>query len=543
MKKRVLALMLLFTVVFAGACAQPQDQGGAGAGLGQSPDPLFNEDGVVAYVGGTIFESSLDPIKGGMSYGYSFTNCALLRVKPDSGYEGDMAIAWTVSDDALVYTFELRQGVTFSDGSAFTADDVVFTYQTVQANQANNENVDLTKLSAAEALDDYTVRFTLAEPYSPFLDAAACLGIVPSDSYDSARFDRYPIGTGAWIVCQYDPNQQIIVEANEHYYEGPPAIKKVTFVALDSQAAFASARSGQLDIVMAGPNYAAETVPGMSLERFATMDIRMISLPVRPLQTLKNAAGEDLIVGNDVTADISVRQALAIGLDRQTIIDHAFNGVGRPAFSFTANLEWAETGADPDNRQDEAQALLTAAGWQDQDGDGIREKAGISCAFDVYAPGGDQDRFLLASAVAEDALKLGVKITVKTASWDQVGSLQHTAGIVWGWGQYSPTVLKSLFQSDLFLSGGYDNVVGYANPAVDLAIAQAFSAVSRPAAVAAWQEAQALANQDYPYLYLVNIEHCYFIRDGLDVALETQIPHPHGHGSPIICNMKDWRYR
>jgi peptide/nickel transport system substrate-binding protein len=260
-------------------------------------------------------------------------------------------------------------------------------------------------------------------------------------------------------------------------------------------------------------------------------------------QTMKNADGQEVTVGNNVTSDINVRKALAIGIDRQTIINNAFNGIGKPAVSFTSNLEWANTDTYKDNQKDEARMVLEEAGWTDTDGDGIREKDGLICEFDVYAPGGDNDRFLLASAVAEDASALGIKINVKTASWDEILALQNTASVVWGWGQYSPTVLNSLFNSAVFLSGGYDNVVGYSNPKVDEAISEAFAATSQDDAVTEWKETQKLANADYPYLYIVNIEHCYFVSDGLDVSPDTQIAHPHGHGAPIICNMKDWKYK
>ncbi len=538
MKKKLLALMIGIIMVFVTACS------GADTDQQSSGEPAASEDdGIVIYVGGTLFDSSLDPVKGAMSYGYSFINCALLTVDTDSEYEGDMATDWTISDDALVYTFNLRKDVEFSDGSDFTADDVVFTYNTVKENQADNENVDLTRLASVKALDDYTVEFTLTEPYSPFLDTTALLGIVPSDSYDGTKFDQYPIGTGAWIVAQYDANQQIILTANEGYYEGAPEIKKVTIVSMDGEAAFSAAKSGQLDVVMVAPNYATETVDGMNAEKFETMDIRMMSLPVMKEQTMKNADGQEVTVGNNVTSDINVRKALAIGIDRQTIINNAFNGIGKPAVSFTSNLEWANTDTYKDNQKDEARMVLEEAGWTDTDGDGIREKDGLICEFDVYAPGGDNDRFLLASAVAEDASALGIKINVKTASWDEILALQNTASVVWGWGQYSPTVLNSLFNSAVFLSGGYDNVVGYSNPKVDEAISEAFAATSQDDAVTEWKETQKLANADYPYLYIVNIEHCYFVSDGLDVSPDTQIAHPHGHGAPIICNMKDWKYK
>ncbi len=534
MKRKVLAVWIILSFILFTACSDGAENTSA---ENQKLDPNV---GIVVYVGGTIFDSSLDPIKGAMSYGYSFTNCALTRVNSDSEYEGDMATDWEISEDGLRYTFHLREGITFSDGSDLTAEDVVFTYNTVKENQANNENVDLTKLAKAEAEGDDTVTFTLSKPYSPFLDATAALGIVPSDAYDSATFDQYPIGTGPWVVSQYDSNQQIIVTANEKYYEGAPAIKKVTFVSMESEAAFSSAQSGQLNIVMVGPNYAVEEVPGMSIEKFETMDIRMMSLPVRAEQTMKNEEGEEVLVGNNVTSDLNVRKALSLGIDRGTIIQNAFNGVGKPAMSFTDNLIWSYAATWQDNQKEEAKKILENSGWVDSDGDGIREKDGDVCQFDVYAPGEDKDRFLLASAVAEDAAELGIRINVKTASWDEVLTLQNTASIVWGWGQYSPTVLNSLFESGLFLSGGYDNVVGYQNTEVDQAIENAFLSTTQEEAVSNWKTVQKVANEDFPYLYLVNIEHCYFISDGLNVSIDTQIPHPHGHGSPIICNMKDW---
>jgi peptide/nickel transport system substrate-binding protein len=283
---------------------------------------------------------------------------------------------------------------------------------------------------------------------------------------------------------------------------------------------------------MVSPNYASEEVAGMTLFSLETMDIRNVSLPVLPEQER-----DGLTIGNDVTSDRAVRQALAIGIDRASIIQNAFNGVGKPATGFTDNLVWAGADSYEDDRKEEAAALLESAGWIDADGDGFREKDGLACAFDIYAA---EDRYVLAAALAEDAAEIGVKINPHAASWDEISANMNRAGVVWGWGQYSPTVIASLFDSAYAFSGGFNNVVAYSNPELDALIEQALGAVSQEAAIAAWKQAQTLADADFPYLYIVNIEHCYFVSDALDISLDTQIPHPHGHGSPIICNMKDW---
>ena len=500
-----------------------------------------SKDSITVYVGNNIFESSLDPVKGAMSYGYSFTNNALTRVNPNSEYEGDLAESWNISEDSLTYTFNLKKDIKFHDGSDFTSEDVVFTYETVKNNQADNENVDLTRLKDVEAIDDYTVKFTLSEPYSPFFDSIALLGIVPSDAYDSEDFDKSPIGTGPWKVVQYNTDQQIIVQAYENYYEGTPKIKQVTFVKMDSKSAFSNAKSGQLDIVMVDPNYSTETIDGMHLENLETMDVRNISLPCLPEQTMTDKDGNEITVGNNVTSDIAVRKALSIGINREKIIENALNGVGKKATGFTTNLSWGNPLVYDDNQKEEAEKILEEAGWIDSNGDGIREKDGVVCEFDVYTSSNDEQRYLLGSAVAEDAKELGIKINVKQGTWDELTVKARTCGIVWGWGQYSPTVLRSLLYSDLFLSGGYDNTIGYSNEQVDKLINEAIDSNNQEEAIEKWKEVQTVSSEDYPYLYIVNIEHSYFVNDSLDISIDTQIPHPHGHGAPIICNMKDWK--
>lgn len=535
-KKWIIAILSATLLVSFSGCGQTNENKNEG-----QQAKAGNE--VTAYIGTSIFDGSLDPIKGAMSYGYPFINNALLKVNAKSEYVGDLATNWGISEDALTYTFNLIEGVKFSDGSDFTAEDVVFTYNKVHENQGNNKNVDLSYLESVKAINDYTVEMKLSKPYSPFFDTVAMLQIVPSDAYDSTLFDTMPIGTGAYKMVQYDTNQQMILEVNDNYFGQKPAIDKLTIVYMDSAAAFAAAQSGQLDIVMVGAGYAKEEIPGMKLEAFETMDVRNISIPLTPKHTAKDAKGNEVVVGNDVTCDKAVREALSIGIDRQNIINNAFNGVGVPAIHFTNNLVWASDETYTDGRADEAKTLLENAGWIDEDGDGIREKEGKKCTFDVYAPGGDEDRYRLAVAMAEDALPLGIKVEVKTTTWDEVTALELTSGIVWGWGQYSPTALNSLFNSKLILTGNYDNAVGFSEPEVDAKIEEAISANNQEAAIAAWKEVQRLADTEYPYLYLVNIEHCYFVKEGLDLSMATQVPHPHGHGSPIVCNMADWKWQ
>ncbi|MCL2606838.1 MAG: ABC transporter substrate-binding protein [Coriobacteriia bacterium] len=524
----ICALLICFTLALVG-CGD--DKSSAADATADSN----SKNSIIAYVGNDIFDNSLDPIKGSMPYGYSFITNALLKVTPEGTYAGDLASNWTISDDALTYTFELLQNVMFSDGSPLSAHDVVFTYETTMENQAENETVDLTRLSKVSATDDHTVQFVLSEPYSPFLDATAMLGIVPRDIYDSSRFDHYPIGTGPWVVVQYDPNQQVIVEPNPYYFGNAPHLDRVTMVSMSDATALAAARSGQLDVVKVNPAFAHEDVVGMTMIPLETMDVRMLSLPVLPPQER-----EGITIGNDVTSDSAVREALSIGIDRELIISNALNGIGHPAAGFSSNLPWADYIPVEDGRATEAKELLEAAGWA-ENSDGIREKDGLLCSFDVYAT---EDRFALVAALAENAAPLGIQIVPHSSNWDEIGENMHTSSVIWGWGQQSPTVIYSLYSGEAALTpGGWDNAPTYINPAVDAKINAALDASSEVEAHENWKEAQTLAHADFPYLHIVNMVHTYFVNDSLDISPATQVPHPHGHGVPVISNMKDWRIR
>ncbi len=546
MKKRISMIVALGLTLSLAACGSSAEKTTGSEGKTSAAEAATEirteeeSESINIYIGGTIFEESMDPVKGFMCYGYPFVNEALIQANTDSEYVGDLATDWEVSEDALTYTFHLLEGVKFSDGSDFTAEDVVFTYETVKNNQANNENVDLTRLASVTAEDDYTVSFKLSEPYSPFLDITAMLQIVPSDAYDSETFDTAPIGTGAYKVVQYDANQQIILQVNENYREAAPDIEQVNIISMDQDTAYSNAMSGQLDVVMVGSTYINEEIPGMTLKKLETMDVRNISLPTLTPQTMTDSKGNEYRVGNAVTSDKAVREALSIGIDRQQIIDNAFNGEGMPSVNFTDNLPWASTETYEDNQVDEAVAVLEEAGWTDEDGDGIREKDGVACAFDIIAPGNDEDRYKLAAALAENAKALGIDISVRNESWDVAVEEENMTPIVWGWGQFSPTVIYQTYDSEMFLEAQYANVTGFTDAECDAAIERAFSATNTEDANAAWKEAQKIGDAQYPYLYLVNIEHSYFVNDNLNISVETQIPHPHGHGSPVICNLKDW---
>ena len=552
MKRRVLSVLLamfLVTSILAGC------SGGNGedTSIESSPPTLdvpsntpnesdeseaSSQDSLVVSVGKGMDDGNYDPCKGYGMYGYGLFHTALLKITTDVQTECDLASDYTVSDDGLVYTFNIRDDVKFSDGESLTPEDVVFTFVTAKD---SGSSVDLTMMEKVEVVDG-NVQFTLNKPYSPFVRTIALLGIVAEHAYDDSYAEN-PIGTGPFKVQQLDAGQQLIVEPNEYFYGTQSPFKQITFLSIDEEAALASAKSGQLDVVMVNPEYAKETVEGMHIEEIKTSDNRGFNLPCIPETT--NSAGET--VGNNVTSDPAVRKALNIGISRQEIIDNALNGIGTASWVRFQGLPWAneEPGLE-DDQVEEAQKLLEDAGWIDSDGDGIREKDGIKCEFTITGRTDDLQRYNLAVALSENAQKLGISIIAEAMDWAGSQKIARRVPVCIGTGSYSYVDVYNAFHSSL---GGVDEVnlsnsSMYSNDTVDGYLDSMLAATTESEAIEFAKKAQydgeTGANVDFPYIWLVNIDHSYFVRDGLDLG--TQRIHPHGHGAPVIQNLNEWTF-
>jgi peptide/nickel transport system substrate-binding protein len=521
----VLTLFMMITLALTGC------QGASPAPSGEPKDEL------VISVGSGQASGGYDPCTGYGTYGYGIFHSALLKFNPKIEVEPDLATGYTVSDDGLTYTYKLREGLKFSDGEPIKASDVAFTYMTAKK---SGSSVDLTMLDRAEAPDDLTVVFTLNRRWSPFASTTALLGIVPEHAYDENYGDN-PVCSGPFKVAQLNKDQQVIVVPNEYYHGKKSPFKKITILDLDEEAALASAKSGQLDVVMVNPEYALEEVAGMRLETFKTVDNRGFNLPV--IAETKDAEGN--IIGNNVTCNFEIRKALNIGIDRVTIIKNALNGIGVPAYGRVDALPWChEQTAFEDKRVKEACDLLESSGWIDTDGDGIREKNGQKAEFRITGRTDDLQRYNLAVALSEDAKKLGINIIAEAVAWEDCKKMSRNIPTCWGSGNYSPIDLYNEYSTNN-LGVGIQNTASYSSPKVDAYFEKALGATSMEEAIKYWKLAQwdgeGGINADYPYLWIVNIDHTYFVREGLDLG-EQRI-HPHGHGAPVIANLNEWSYK
>ena len=484
-------------------------------------------------------EDGFDPTIGWGRYGSPLFQSTLLQRNHQMDIVGDLATDYSVSEDGKEWTVQIRQDVKFSDGVPLTAEDVVFTFATAAA---SSSTVDLTNLERVEAIDAYTVRFLLKEPQSTFVSLLISTGIVPQHAYSSDYAER-PIGSGPYQFVQWDRGQQLIVEVNPEYYGDKPYFRKVTFLFLNEDAAFAAAKAGQVDVVSVPSSLATQTVQGMRLVDLQTVDNRGIMFPYVPSGTTTE---EGYPIGNDVTSDLAIRKAVNVAIDREALVEGILEGFGTPAYTANDGLPWWNPDTVfADGDLDAARRILADGGWTDEDGDGIVQKGSLQAAFTLIYPAGDRTRQSLALAVADMIRPVGIDITVEGKSWDEIEKLMHANAVLFGWGSHDPLEMYYLYSSrfqgvDLF-DAGY-----YSNPTVDRWMELALHAASEEEANEYWQKAQwdgetgMSFHGDAAWAWLVNIDHVYFVREQLDIG--EQGIHPHGHGWPITDNISQWRW-
>lgn len=462
----------------------------------------------------------------------------LITTDENLGFVNDLATEYLCSEDGLVWTFTIRDDVVFSDGEPLTAADVAFTVNGVISSAASE--ADLSMVDTAVAVNDTVVELHLNKPYNALLYTLAVLGIVPEHAYGD-DYVEHPIGSGRYLLEQWDRGQQVIFAANPRYYGEAPNMERVVVVFMDEDAALAAVQAGEVDIAYTYATHSAQAFDGYELAAYETVDSRGISLPTI-------AAGATRVVeddmayeaGNDVTCDVAVRRAINCGIDREAVIEHVLNGYGAVAYSVGDGMPWSSADMQVDFDRSRAQSLLDEAGWALGE-DGVRERDGVRAAFELWYSADDSVRQAMAHEVANQLAELGLEVTPRGGSWDEIYPVQFAQPILWGWGSNSPVEVY-----ELNYSSGWGNYSCYESVITDSYLDTALAQTDVEASYTWWQKAmwdgtEGVAPQGAAtWAWIANVEHLYFKRTGLDVA--HQKPHPHGHGWSLVNNVDTWAW-
>ncbi len=435
----------------------------------------------------------------------------------------ELAAFWEVSDDAKVYTFHLKEGIYFHDGTPLTTEDVAFTYTFLAspyyqgpfsdkvmdlegARAFNQRKSETDGIAGIRVLDERTIQFVLTEPNVLKLYDFQ-FGILPKHIYqvdswgDFLALNDKPIGSGAFRLINHT-NQSIQLEANEEYYQKPANIDGIEIVKLENYDANSVyyLSEGKLDIASINPN-------PQNVQRFAS------SSQVKLISHDSNSYGYiGLNLRDPKFQDVKVRQALMHGINRAFFAETFYKGYGEvcnaPAPYLTAltinGLE--EYPFDPMA----AKAILKEAGWQDLDANGILEKDGKEFRFTLSTYTDSNYSYNVAALLRSNLKDLGIVMEVEFLPFnellDRVFFQRDFDAYTLHWVIGPEQQMLGTFDQQSDRVGGY-NSVGYRNEKAEEIFQKVLRTVreeEREMLVEQWIR---IANQDLPYLFLsYNVE-------------------------------------
>ncbi|HDX8595614.1 TPA: ABC transporter substrate-binding protein [Aeromonas dhakensis] len=479
-----------------------------------------------------------DPLLGWSHGSYLLLHSPLLKQNADLSWQNVLTQAVTPSKDGKGWLIRLKPDLKFSNGAPLTAEDVAFTYNSAAK---GGGKIDMGNFVSAKVLSPTEVAITLSAPQSTFVNVLGSLGIVSKRDYDAKAYAQKPVGAGPYRLVSFLPGQQLVVEANPYYAGGNNDFKRLVFVFIDEESAYAAAQSSQLDVVRIAPSLAPTVPASLKLWVRQSVENRGIVFPIPPAGG-KDAKGYP--IGNDVTSDVAVRRAINYAIDRQLLADQLLEGHAIPAYSAVEGLPWLNKAtAFKDGDAAHANALLDEAGWK-MGSDGIRHKGDLRAAFTLWYTSGDSTRRDLAEAVRAMLKPIGLEVSLKSGSWEQVEREMHANPVLMGWGSLDPMELYHHYQSGSagveFYNPGY-----YQNPVVDAHLKQALDAPNWQAAVPFWQLVEwdgkrgAGVQGDAAWAWLLNVQHTYLANRCIDLGKGA--PEIHGSWS-LLNNLQDWRW-
>lgn len=417
--------------------------------------------------------------------------------------ESALAESWTISDDGLVYSFTLREGISFHDGSPLTAEAVKFNFDRMLDEQHPYHETGpfplaffFSAIESVEAKDPRTVVFTLNEPYAPFLSNLAYpTGLIVSPKAVEAHgkdFGRNPSGTGPFRFAEWESNAKVVIVRNEDYWGGAPALEAVVFRPItDANTRVAEMLSGGIDLMV--------EVPPDNVATFAKDGAYTVHEQAGPhvwFLILNTKEGP--------FADKRVRQAVNYAIDKESLVENVLQGTAQvaagpipPAFSWAYNTSLQPYPHDPDK----ARKLITEAGAE-----------GAALTFYVTDGGsGMLDPVPMGTAIQADLAEVGFDVKIETYEWNTFlgkvnPGLEGKADMAeMAWMTNDPDTLPYLaLRTEASPDKGGFNSGYYSNPKVDELLEAARRSTDQDERAKLYKEMQEIVQEDAPWAFIAN---------------------------------------
>ncbi|MED3980533.1 nickel ABC transporter substrate-binding protein [Priestia megaterium] len=331
------------------------------------------------------------------------------KIKPN------LAKSWEISEDGKVYTFHLREGVKFSDGTDFNAEIVKKNFDTILNNKELHSWLGfITKIAQTEVVDKNTFKLTLTEPYYPTIQELAVVRPVrflgeagfPKDG-DTSKGIVKPVGTGPWILEKYKADEYAIYKRNENYWGEIPKVEKIKVKVIpDAETRVLAFEKGDLDMIYGEGVVSLDTFKQLkSTGKYETR----VSEPIATRQLVMNTKTEQL-------SDERVRQALHYGFNKEALVKGVTSGLEEKAdHILPTNLPYTK---DVDVKLvkynvEKAKALLDKAGWKLPKGKTVREKDGKLLEIDLMYDSAESIQKAMAETLQSEWAAIGVKLNIE----------------------------------------------------------------------------------------------------------------------------------
>lgn len=532
MRRHFSVLSLLVTVaLILAACT----------GIQGTPGPDATGDGGGTATGGTVrigqggYPDSLNPGNGILAEAYTLYELVYdtpIAVTSAGEYVPELATDWSVSDDGLVWTMTIREGATFHDGEPLTAADIAFTIQLYRDTEAFPFLPSYAApFSLIEAPDATTVVLTTAEPLNTFESYMAFIYVLPEHIWeaetDPVEFQNAEmIGSGPFSLVEATQGEFVELASNADYWGTPPNVDGVIFRTIDNADARITALTTENGEVDAITEFPATAVSSLQNAENVTVHVAAVAAGGTLRDVFFNmVADEDcppdggICSGHPALKDVAVRRALATAVDKQQIIDVATLGTAALGLSMVPpglGDYYASDVEDYAFDVDAANGLLDDAGYEDADGDGVRE----------CLPDQDCETLTFRFHYADDIDTAPREAELLQGMWAEIGVAIEIQGLdadtltsiccpsfdydimLWGWGSDpDPAFLLGVALCTEIESGFSET--GYCNPEYDaLYDAQAVEP-DRAARVELIHEMQRILIEDVPYIipyYAVTIQ-------------------------------------
>jgi peptide/nickel transport system substrate-binding protein len=437
---------------------------------------------------------------------------SLVKKNEKFEYVGELAAEIKRSDDGLVFTFVLRDGVKFHDGRALTSADVKYTLDTVfssdfakSASFYEGSGAEKRSLvSSVEAPDAKTVVVRLTKPWVGLLSNLVPVSIIPKDSYEMQK--THPLGTGPFKFLTYDNSQQVAdLEAFPGYWEGAPQIQLLRVrVMSDMNQLQAELRAGRVDLAPLPTSLSPDAVkllgedPNLQVLQFPGSNVNLLTF---------NTSSEPL-------DNVRVRQAIAHAIDRESLIKNLLLGFAKIAHSILPEEQWAYTPGtvysfDPEM----SKKLLDEGGYRDPDGDGPRMRFTTPV---IYKVSGSSVAGRNYAGVIQNYLKtVGIPVEIVTAEQNTVFDEVRRGNFQIFYSQWVGGNQDPIFYKDLFATSEIPtetrasrNRSRYSNKELDAILEEAVNTFDRQRALELYTKAQEIVSRDlpvFPLWYQANI--------------------------------------